>query len=298
MLIPSYLKPGDKVALISPSRYWEDNDAFKQFRNWVDNHGWELVLAPNIGKKFDQFGGTDEERISDIKWALENTAIKAVFAVRGGYGAIRLLPELENLNFAASPKWWVGFSDFTVIHHILQKQDVPSIHGPMPMQWNSSDELQNKNAEILAETLKGKSPEWKVDLERSNFLEPFSGRLIGGNLSIIYSLLAAQKFEVREGDVLLLEDIDEYLYHIDRMMQSLNISGALAKLKAVVVGSFSDMHDNSVPFGQTAEEIIFNTLIEYPNPIIFSAPIGHERKNYAVKLGMDCIFDGQFFKQP
>jgi len=297
VIAPSFLKPGDKVAIVSPSRFWEKNMANDAFMAWAQQQGWEVLLAPHLGSVFNQFGGTDEQRLKDIQWALENPEIKAVFSARGGYGAVRLLNELSKLDFVAVPKWWVGFSDFTVIHTLLQNQGLASIHAPMPMQWNPNDDMQNINAAKLASVLSGDAIQWNVDLENSDFLQPFHGKLIGGNLSIIYALSAAHKFDLNHGDVLLIEDLDEYLYHIDRMIQSLKISGAFTKLRALVVGSMSDMHDNVIPFGQTAHEIILSAVQEYQIPVIFNAPIGHQSVNYAVKLGMDCTFDGQFFKQ-
>ncbi len=298
MIVPPYLKPGDKVAIVSPSRFWEKNTASDEFFNWAQQQGWEVVQAPHLGCKLNQLGGTDEQRLQDIQWALQHPEIKAVFAARGGYGSIRLLQELEKLDFASNPKWWVGFSDFTVFHSLLQNQGLASIHGPMPMQWNSKDENQVLNASKLASVLRGDGLQWQVDLNNSDFLQPFQGKLVGGNLSIVYALSAAHRFSVDAGDVLLLEDLDEYLYHVDRMIQSLKISGVFAKLGALIVGSMSDMHDNAVPFGFSAHEIILSAVQEYQIPVIFNAPIGHESTNYAVKLGMDCIFDGQFFIQP
>lgn len=298
MLVPPYLVPGDKVAIVSPSRFWEKNAASDAFIYWAQQQGWEVVEAPNLGCKLGQLGGTDEQRLQDIQWALQHPEIKAVFAARGGYGSIRLLTELKKIDFKSNPKWWVGFSDFTVFHSVLQNQGLASIHGPMPMQWNLKDEDQVLNASKLASVLKGNDAQWKVDLKNSDFLQPFQGKLVGGNLSMVYALSAAQNFSVNAGDVLLLEDLDEYLYHIDRMVQSLKISGVFAKLGALVVGSLSDMHDNVVPFGFSAHEIILSAVQEYQIPVIFNAPIGHASRNYAVKLGMDCIFDGQNFIQP
>lgn len=297
MIAPPYLKPGDKVAIVSPSRFWEKNTASDAFIYWAQQQGWEVVQAPHLGCKLNQLGGTDEQRLHDIQWALQHPEIKAVFAARGGYGSIRLFQELEKLDFTSNPKWWIGFSDFTVIHSLLQNQGLSSIHGPMPMQWNSKDENQVLNASKLASVLRGDGLQWQVDLNNSDFLQPFQGKIVGGNLSIVYALSAAHRFSVDAGDVLLLEDLDEYLYHVDRMIQSLKISGVFAKLGALVVGSMSDMHDNAVPFGFSAHEIILSAVQEYQIPVIFNAPIGHESTNYAVKLGMDCIFDGQVFKQ-
>jgi len=297
VIVPPYLAPGDKIAIVSPSRFWEKNSASDAFISWAQQQGWEVLLPPNLGSQFFQLGGSDQQRLHDIQWALEHSEIKAVFAARGGYGAIRLYQELEKLDFTSNPKWWVGFSDFTVFHALLQNQGLASIHGPMPMQWNPKEDDQVLNASKLASALNGDATHWQVDIKNSDFLHPFQGKLIGGNLSIIYALSAANKLKVGDGDVLLLEDLDEYLYHVDRMIQSLKISGVFAKLGALIVGSMSDMHDNAVPFGFSAPEIILNAVQEYQIPVIFNAPIGHESINYAVKLGMNCTFDGQNFNQ-
>lgn len=286
MIVPPYLMPGDKVALISPSRYMEMS-ALPDFKKWVEDQGWEFIPSPNLGQKEGQLGGSDEQRLSDIEWALLNPEIKAVFSARGGYGLIRLWDKLKALPFKENPKWWVGFSDFTVLHAVLEQQGCCSIHGPMAMQLNTQEETR-LNFSGLANCLRGAAGdfpfEWTtVDVEGN-------AKIWGGNLSMIYALLAAGYEPDIQGKILFIEELDEYLYHIDRMMSAMDARGLFHKAKAVAVGSFIDMHDNAVPFGKNAKEIIEHFCRKHNKPLIWDLPIGHDSKNQAIKLGFGCTF--------
>ncbi len=293
MIIPPYLNPGDKIAIVSPARFME-MEQLQPFENWANKNGWEIVLAPNLGKRFNQFGGTENERVSDIKWALENPDVKAVFSARGGYGTLRLFHELNQLDFENHPKWWVGFSDLTVLHAILSRQNLASIHGPMVMQFAQENSFLSENQQSLKASLTGSAQIFPFEFSKGN---TFEGPLWGGNLSIIFTLLAAGQMPDLTGKVLFIEDIDEYVYHIDRMMQALEIAGVFQGLSALIVGSMSDMKDHEIPFGWNAHEIIQDILKKYDFPIIWGVPCGHDQKNFSLKLGMSIKFDGETLTQ-
>lgn len=286
-IVPSYLKPGDSVALIAPSRFM-DMQKLKPFEEWVNSYGWKLVVSPNLGLQDGQLGGNDDQRLNDIKWALENPDVKAVFAARGGYGLIRLYSKLQELEFSKYPKWWVGFSDFTVMHALLFQQGVSSLHAPMAMQIGASVES-NQNFTQLAQVLKG-SKHGLGFSERSTFVNK-KAKIWGGNLSMIYALLASGHKPEINGCVLFLEELDEYLYHFDRMISALDANGIFEKVTAIAIGSIVDMHDNEVLFGKNVKQILMEVCSKYNKPLIWGLEVGHDLKNQPLKLGFDCIFD-------
>ncbi len=306
MITPAYLKPGDAVTLISPARFM-DMGALAQFQDWVNEQGWILRLAPFLGAQLHQFGGSQSERLSDIVWALNQTDIKAVFTARGGYGCMQLLSELRKLDFVAKPKWWIGFSDITAIHITLNQQGLATMHGPMAMQFLEESKCSKTSRLALSDHLKGQELCLNVAADTSVIGQPhyigaesdrsFTGILWGGNLSMIFAMLAAGAKPPKGAIVLFVEDLDEYLYHIDRMLQALYNSGILENTVAVVAGSMIDMHDNAIPFGKNAKEIVMEFCEMLKKPLIWGIPVGHSAENIALKLGLDITFDGSTLKQ-
>ena len=307
MITPAYLNPGDTVALISPARYMEMT-ALKNFQDWVEANGWKLKTAPNLGAAKAQLGGTTNQRLEDIQWALQEPSIKAVFCARGGYGTMQLVSELRKLDFGGMPKWWVGFSDICALHFTLNEKGLVSLHGPMAMQFESEEKCSIRSRAQLSASLKGESITIKIEDQESDqnpfwahqtraYGDRFTAPLWGGNLSMIYAMLASGSTPPKEPFILFLEDLDEYVYHIDRMMQALNLAGVLQQAVAVLVGSMCDMHDNAVPFGKNAKEIILDFCKYYNKPLIWGLPCGHESENIALKLGLDITFDGNYLIQ-
>ena len=306
MITQAYLKPGDAVTLISPARFM-DMGALAQFQDWVNEQGWILRLAPSLGAQLHQFGGSQSERLSDIVWALNQTDIKAVFTARGGYGCMQLLSELRKLDFVAKPKWWIGFSDITAIHITLNQQGLATMHGPMAMQFLEESKCSKTSRLALSDHLKGQELCLNVAADTSVIGQPhyigaesdrsFTGILWGGNLSMIFAMLAAGAKPPKGAIVLFVEDLDEYLYHIDRMLQALYNSGILENTVAVVAGSMIDMHDNAIPFGKNAKEIVMEFCEMLKKPLIWGIPVGHSAENIALKLGLDITFDGSTLKQ-
>ena len=282
-------------------------DALAQFQEWVNEQGWILRLAPSIGAQLNQFGGSQSERLSDIVWALNQTDIKAVFTARGGYGCMQLLSELRKLDFVAKPKWWIGFSDITAIHITLNQQGLATMHGPMVMQFLEESKCSKTSRLALSDRLKGQEFCLNVAADTSVIGQPhyigaesdraFSGMLWGGNLSMIFAMLAAGAKPPKGPIVLFVEDLDEYLYHIDRMLQALYNSGILENTVAVIAGSMTDMHDNAIPFGKNAKEIVMEFCEKLKKPLIWGIPAGHTAENLTLKLGLDIIFDGYTLKQ-
>jgi muramoyltetrapeptide carboxypeptidase len=308
VIVPPYLKQGDTVALIAPARFM-DMSLLSEFQQWVSEHGWNLWCAPNLGKASNQLGGSSSERLEDILWALNTEEVKAVFTARGGYGTMQLLAEMKKIDFTAKPKWWVGFSDITALHIHLQNQGLCSIHGPMAMQFHNPNLCSTNSKNALAQLLKGHERIFdaypvhnaehlksQIDFQESTEVAVsemnFEGKLWGGNLSLVYAMLAAGYSYPENNFVLLIEDLDEYYYHIDRMLQSLDLAGIFKKTQAVVVGSICKLRDNDIPFGTTPLETLTKICDFYRKPLIWGLPVGHETENISLKLGFDITFDG------
>lgn len=291
--IPCLLKPSDSVAIVATARKVspiELQAATQLFESW----GLHVRLPDDIYAESDQFAGSDEQRAAALQWALDDRDIKAVFCARGGYGTVRIIDRIDFSRFAASPKWIVGYSDVTVLHsHIHTTLGIPTLHATMPI--NIGDDALRHNfpaTESLREMLFEGCVKYHWSSTRglrtkTECHQPeITGIVVGGNLSILYSLCGSASDIDTEGKILLIEDLDEYLYHIDRMMQNLRRTGKLSKLKALIVGGMSDMHDNTIPFGKTTEEIIYETVKDYGYPVLFDAPFGHlGNENRAIVLG-------------
>lgn len=281
---PSTLQKGDKIALISTARkisLQELEPAIATLKLW----GLEPVFGKNLFNANHQFAGTIEERIADLQEALDNPEIKAVLCVRGGYGTVQLIDSIDFSNFKKKPKWIIGYSDVTVLHnHINKNLGVSTLHATMPINFTTNTK---EALESLKEVLFGALPIYTIEHHVLNRIGKTKGELVGGNLSIIYSLTGTSSQFDTKGKILFLEDLDEYLYHIDRMMMNLKRAGMLANLKGLIIGGMSDMKDNTVPFGKTAQEIIFDSVKEYTYPICFDFPAGHINDNRALMMGSE-----------
>lgn len=280
---PNALKQGDKIALIATARKVTEVEllpCLQLLRTW----GLEVVLSPNLFEEEHQFAGSDTERLMDLQWAINHPELKAVLVVRGGYGTSRIIDSVDFSALKQHPKWFIGFSDLTVLLNQLFNVGIASIHGPMalllpkPEGRESADRLQKM---LFA----GQPRPIQAPHHTLNKTGEAIGQLIGGNLSILHTLIATKTDVDWSGKILFIEDLDEYLYHLDRMMVHLSRAGKLKNLAGLVVGHMSDMNDNAVPFGQTALEIIHQYTAPYHFPIAFGMPIGHQADNYPVIVG-------------
>ncbi len=277
MKTPEYLKKGSKIALVTPARKI-GRDQIAAAVKWIEEKDFEAVYDDRLFAEYHQLAGNDDFRASVLQEYLDRDDIDAILCVRGGYGTIRIVDKLDFTKFVKHPKWIVGYSDVTVLHAKMQQLGYQSIHGTMAINF----EKNTKEAlETLYEALVGKH---QTDGE---FLATLgmTGQVVGGNLSVLYSMLGSDLFPETDGKVLFIEDLDEYLYHIDRMMMGLKRAGKLANLKALLVGAFTDMHDNTIPFGMTAKEIIFEKVKEYGYPVIWDYPAGHIDDNRTIIFG-------------
>ncbi|WP_395045577.1 LD-carboxypeptidase [Flavobacterium sp.] len=280
MIAPPYLKKGDTIAIVATARKnIEDN--LQPAISWLKNWGLEVVIGSTIGLDKNQLAGTDEQRAADFQTQLDNPNIKAIWCVRGGYGTVRMLDLLDFTKFKQSPKWIVGFSDVTVLHSHLNTMGYQSIHGIMPVSSKATEDAK----ESLRKSLFGESLKYTVPCDQMNRYGKASGVLVGGNLSILYSLFGSPSAIDCTDKILFIEDLDEYLYHIDRMMMNLKRNGCLESLKGIIVGGMTKMKDNDIPWGKNALEIIDDVTKTYKIPIIYNFPAGHLADNHALILG-------------
>lgn len=284
MITPSYLLKDDKIGIIAPARcinFDEVHPSIRVFQKW----GLEVELGTNIFRKCNQFAGKDDQRLADLQQMLDDDSIRALICARGGYGTVRIIDKVDFTNFVKKPKWIVGYSDITVLHsHIHRHFGIETLHAVMPVNI-ITDEAALEAQETLRNALFGKIRSYSYPVTPLARTGETEGVLIGGNLSILYSLMGSVSEPDTDGKILFIEDVDEYLYHIDRMMMNLKRAGKLSKLKGLIVGSMERMNDNATPYGITANEIIANAVAGYDYPVCFDFPAGHGEPNLALILG-------------
>ena len=286
MIQPPFLKRGDKIAIVAPARavsFEEIHPSIKLFQQW----GLEVVLGNNVLGKENQYAGNDEKRFADLQQALDDPSVQAIICARGGYGTVRIIDRLDFTGFTRWPKWMIGYSDITVLHsHINRHHCIETLHATMPI--NIKDEPDNENVNYLRKILFGEKLFYKKPITFLSRTGLSRGELTGGNLSIIYSLMGTPSEIETDGKILFIEDVDEYLYHIDRMMMNLKISGKLDNLKGMIIGGMSDMKDNTIPFGKNALEIVADYSRNYKYPVIFDFPAGHIDANFPLIFGKEA----------
>jgi muramoyltetrapeptide carboxypeptidase len=281
MITPPILQKGDTIAILATARKNID-DNLKPAIDLLHSWGLEVVIGKSIGLDDNQLAGTDEQRAADFQEQLDNPNIKAIWCVRGGYGTVRMIDLLNFTKFKQHPKWIIGFSDVTVLHNHLNTMGFKSIHGIMPI---SIPKATPEAIETLRIAMFGESLKYTIEPNIMNRLGDASGELVGGNLSILYSLFGSQSAIDCTDKILFIEDLDEYLYHIDRMMINLKRNGCLESIKGIIVGSMSKMKDNDIPWGKNALEIIEDVTKKYNVPVIYNFPAGHIHDNRALILG-------------
>ena len=285
------LQQNDLVALVSPAGYLADKQVVEQAVSLLNKWKLRSYVAPNALKQYGHFAGTDQERLSDLQAAMDNPEVKMIWALRGGYGSIRIVDQLDFTKIKRQPKLLVGFSDITILHQKWQQQGFESLHALMPVQ------LKNKISKNVIKQTKMAlfkhhvSYQFETNAYTTNFTE-VSGQVIGGNLANLYSLLGTNLDFDTHNKILFIEDVGEQLYNIDRMIIALKKSGKFNNLKALLIGQFTDIPNNNPAFGKSVEEII----LEHAGstiPVIFKAPIGHITNNYPLFLGKKLTISKQ-----
>lgn len=285
------LKPlckGDTIGIISTARKISKDEllpAVEKLESW----GLKVKLGKNLFEEFHQFAGTDQQRTDDLQYMLDDDSIDAIVCARGGYGTVRIIDKIDFTKFISKPKWIIGYSDVTVLHSHIHNLGIETLHAIMPINFPKDGE-ENLSISSLKEALFSGKLEYRFDSNSLNFNDSLSAPIIGGNLSMLYSLLGSPSDISTKGKILFFEDLDEYLYHIDRMMMNLKRNGKFDKPAAIVIGGLSDMNDNQIPFGFNAEQVVTKVLESETYPIIFGFPAGHQLDNRAIILGRNAKF--------
>lgn len=277
-----FLKPGSKIAIAAPARMVTPDEM--QFAiNWLKEKGFVPVYDERLFAQHYIFAGDDNFRAAVFQHYLDDEDIEAIWIARGGYGSIRVIDKLDFTQFLQHPKWIIGFSDGTVFHGKLNRLGVPSLHTAMPFYF------ENKTPEAkhaLFEALLGKPLQYEFPSHPLNKNGVMEGEIVGGNLSVLYGMMGSNTFPELDGKILFIEEVDEYIYHIDRMMHALKRAGKLENLKGLIVGGLTQIKDNSHPFGMTAEQVIAEAVAEYNYPVCFSYPAGHFDDNRPLFFGL------------
>lgn len=285
MIIPPYLKKNETIGILCPSGYMPVEKTL-QAQQSLAEWGFKIQPGSTIGNQSNYFSGDDKQRLQDLQQMLDDKNIKAIFCARGGYGLSRIIDKLSFKKFKKSPKWIVGFSDITVLHyHLLARLNTACLHAPMAAAFNNYG-YKNIYINSLKESLLGQLSNYECSTHFFNKTGKAKGRLIGGNLSIIAHLTGTVSQVKTKGKILFMEDVGEYIYNIDRMLYQLKRSGQLKDLAGLIVGKFTDMKDTTIPYGQSAEEVIKDIVKDYDYPVCFNFPVSHDTENFALKCGI------------
>jgi muramoyltetrapeptide carboxypeptidase len=287
MITPPFLEQGDTIGMIAPARSVIEQE-IAPFLDWTGKMGYKVKMGESIYKRHHQFSGTDRERLQDLDAMIADDNVKAIVAARGGYGCGRLLEDLNIQLFSESPKWLIGFSDLTALLVAVNRiAKVETIHSWMPYSLKSIAGFSSDSIDSLVRGISGKKLSYKTRSHEMNILGESKGILTGGNLSVLYSIGGTPYEPDYEGKVLFLEDVDEYLYHIDRIILNFEMRGIFNDICGLVIGSFNKMRDNDIPFGKEAYEIIAERAEKYNIPTLFDFPAGHENRNHTLIFGRE-----------
>jgi muramoyltetrapeptide carboxypeptidase len=289
MISPPLLKTSDKIGIAATGRKVSATDieaARKTFASW----GLQVVTSPHVHSHGHAYlAGTDAERLADFQQLLNDPTIQVIACARGGYGTTRILDQLDFTALIKHPKWIVGFSDVTALHLKLFKLGIKSIHGTMPILFSKPDSI--ASIESLRTSLFDKPNTISAIANQHNRFGKATGQVIGGNLSLITDAIGTSNDPDTAGKILVVEEIDEYKYKIDRMLMHLRRSGKLELLAGLIIGHMTDIKDSDLPFGETVEEIVLNKIANTNYPVAFNFPTGHENPNLAWIHGAAMTLD-------
>lgn len=285
--IPPYLKKGDTVGILATARKVDMaplEPAIQLLKSW----GLNVVIGKTVGLDNNQLAGQDWQRAQDFQNMLDNPNIKVIWTAKGGYGTVRMIDRLDFTKFKQHPKWLVGFSDFTVMHSHVNNFDIATLHSIACISVKGATP---EAIEGLRKGIMGGKIEYNVEPHTFNKTGKAHGELIGGNLSVLYSIMGSASEADYKGKIIFIEDLDEYLYHIDRMMMNLKRNGYFKDVKGIIIGGMTKMRDNDIPWGHDALEIIQDITKEYNIPICFNFPAGHIKDNRALVFGKQITLD-------
>jgi muramoyltetrapeptide carboxypeptidase len=279
--MPEFLKRGDTVGITATARKI-DLESLAPAIDLLKSWGLQVVIGKTIGQEENQLAGSDLLRANDFQELLDNPNIKAIWGAKGGYGTVRIIDKIDFTNFKKQPKWVIGFSDMTILHSHINNLGIGTLHGMMAL---SSKSATIEAKESLRKALFGETLEYRVPCHNFNRLGKAEGELVGGNLSVLFSVMGSKSEIDYRGKILFIEDLDEYLYHIDRMMMNLKRNGYFDGLKGLIIGGMTSMNDNDIPWGKDALEIIQEVTKGFSFPVVYNFPAGHLKDNRALILG-------------
>ena len=281
MIQPPKLNPGDLIYITAPAKITDPKTVFFA-KEYLEKKGFKVLVSAHCFGSHNYFSGTDEERMLDLQFGIDHPDVRAILCARGGYGSIRLVDRINWANMLREPKWLIGFSDITVFHHRLNSLGVQSIHGSMPINFEKNTDEALKT---LLGTITGNFTPLVEAPHKSNKAGIAIGNLIGGNLSIVYSMLGTTDQYDFEDAILFLEDVGEHYYQVERMIFALGKAGVFEKIKGLIIGGMTELEDTDPPLGRSIEEIILEQLRFSNMPVIFNFPAGHIEDNRAIVFG-------------
>ncbi|WP_341214962.1 LD-carboxypeptidase [uncultured Wocania sp.] len=286
LIQPPYLKAGDTVAIVAPSGILKNKlEAINQARALLKSWGLHTVVGKNVFNKANHFAGTDNERCEDFQRALDDPTISAILCARGGYGTVRILDKLDYTKFRNHPKWLIGYSDITALHNQFHNEGFESLHAMMCTSMQDDLDEIKETISTFKDAIFGNPLSYTLKGSEYNKTGNSSGVLVGGNLTLLHTMLGSETSIDVSKKILFIEEIGEYKYHIDRMLQSLKRAGYFDNCRGVIVGNMSNMRKNTTPWGTSIEQLILDALADYDFPIAFGMPAGHEDDNRALILG-------------
>ena len=292
LIKPDYLKSGDTIAIIAPSGVLNNrNQAIENAKKLIIEWGLVPIIGKNIYKKNYHFAGNDKQRLDDLQWAFDHKNIKAIWCARGGYGSIRIIDQLSFDQFKKYPKWLIGYSDITVLHNKLNNLGFETIHGMMAVNMEENQKEINESIESLKNCLFGELKSYHINNNKYNRIGKSSGILVGGNLTLLVAQLGSSSEIDTKDKILFIEEIGEYKYHIDRMLQSLKRAGFFDNCNGVLIGDMSEIKINSPSWGSSVNELIYDVLKPYKFPISFGIQSGHLKHNESLIFGRNIDLD-------
>ena len=286
LIKPKNLKIGDTISIIAPSGVLKDYDEYMyKSISLMESWGLNVVLGSNIYDSYGHFSSSDANRQKDFQNAIDDNKIKAIWCARGGYGAMRIIDKINYDNLLKHPKWVIGYSDITAIHNDIHNLGVESLHGVMSKSLEDIS-VDDESIKKLKYIIFGKGElHYVIESNKYNITGEASGKLVGGNLTLLQSLLESKSSIDTTNKIIFIEEVGEYLYHIDRMLHSLKRADYFSKCSGLIVGDFTDIRKNETKFGKNLYEIINEIVKEYNFPVIYGFPAGHGQKNLPLIFG-------------
>jgi muramoyltetrapeptide carboxypeptidase len=284
---PNFLKPGDTIAIVAPSGVIKNNAHIYEGATLAKTWGLNVIIGEHVFDKFHHYASSDKNRLADLQEALDNPSIKAIWCARGGYGAIRIIDDLDFSKFQETPKWIIGYSDITVFHSHLHNLGIETLHAMMPVNIEFPKEKRIESENTLRQALFGVLNSYSIPSSSYNIPGKNKGPLIGGNLTLLENLIGSNSSMDTSGKIIFFEEIGEHKYHIDRLLQGLKRNGYFDHCKGIIVGGMSHLKKNIPDYGIAIEELILDALPNKNIPIIFDFPAGHDPENKALYLGRE-----------